>query len=62
MFWVLGIVSYRACRGHREDGYIVGVLEEYDSDDENISLPSAKAEPPKYVYPVDEKAVVVETN
>jgi len=57
MFWVLAIVSYRTCRGHRDDGSVpFAVMEEYESDDETIIfVPSAKVEPPKYVYPVDEK-------
>jgi hypothetical protein len=57
MFWVLAIVSYRAFRGNRDDEYAtVTVMEEYDSDDETvIFIPSAKAGPPEYIYPVDEK-------
>jgi len=57
MFWVLAIVSYRACRGHRDDTYAtIAVMEEYDSDDETvIFVPPAKADPPNYTYPVDEK-------
>jgi hypothetical protein len=64
MFWVLAIVSYRACRGHRDDGYAtVAILEEYDSDDETIiSVPSPKTGPPVYIYPVDEKVAVEEVN
>jgi hypothetical protein len=55
MFCVLAIVSYRACRAHRDDGYAtVGIMEEYDSDDETI----ISIEPPKYIYPVDEKLTV----
>jgi hypothetical protein len=58
MFWVLAIVSYRTFRGYRDDGYAsVTVMEEYDSDDETvISVPISKVEPPKYIYPIDEKS------
>jgi len=63
MFWVLSIVSYRAFRGHRDDGYAVAIMEEYDSDDETvISVGSPKTGPPKYIYPVDEKLVVDESD
>jgi len=64
MFWVLAIVSYRACRGHRDEGYAtVAIMEEYDSDDETvISVPSPKLGPPGYIYPVDEKFAVAEDN
>ena len=64
MFWVLAIVSYRACRGHSDDGYTaVTVMEEYDSDDETvISVLSPKTGPPGYIYPVDEKTAVEEVN
>jgi hypothetical protein len=58
MLWVLAIVSYRAFRGHRDDGYaVVAVMEEYDSDDETV-ISVSKTEPPKYIYPVDEKIAV----
>jgi len=57
MFWVLAIVSYRACRGYRDVEYtIVAVMEDSDVDQ---TIP--KPEPPKYVYPVDEKIAVEET-
>jgi len=63
MFWVLAIVSYRACRGYRDEGYTtVAVMEEYESDDETvISVPFPKVGPPKYIYPVDEKIGIEET-
>jgi len=59
MFWVLAIVSYRACRGSRDAAAVI-VMEEYDSDDETVV--SAKVQPPKYIYPVDEKIAVEESN
>jgi len=64
MFWVLAIVSYRALRGYRDDGYAnVGFIDEDDLDDVIvISSPSPKSAPPKYIYPVDEKAVTEEMN
>jgi len=64
MFWVLAIVSYRVCRGYRDDGYVtVTVMEEYDSDYETvISAPSPKTGPPRYIYPVDEKIAIEESN
>jgi len=64
MFWVLAIVFYRSFRGHRDDGYAtVGVMEEYDSDDETvISVTSPKIGPPRYIYPVDEKLAVDESD
>ena len=60
MFWVLAIVSYRAFRGHRDDGYAdVGFIDEDNLDDETvIASPSPKSAPPKYIYPVDEKTVI----
>lgn len=58
MFWVLAIVGYRSLRSSRNgDEYLsISTMEEYDSDDETVApIPSAKVEPPKYVYIVDEK-------
>lgn len=56
MFWVLAIVSYRALRGYRDDGYAnVGFIDEDDLDDETAIASLPKSAPPRYIYPVDEK-------